>query len=134
MSEPNIGLIVQQLKWVQKRFGNDPPPWHEDDDCKAIVKDIIKQLEKLPNASKASDPAEKGRLPVKPCWADANRIYEWGIKNLLPRHHNYRDILQAASQRGDAPKVRLPGNVATFGLYVRQYRRAMGKKSHRQRR
>ncbi|MCC6425032.1 MAG: hypothetical protein IT447_16275 [Phycisphaerales bacterium] len=121
----DINPIVKNLKWVLSELESlSPPPTAKE--CERVIRDIIKRLS---NPSVATKPKQR----IKPCWRTANRVYEWGIKNLPPENHNYRDIHTAAINNLDAPKVALPANAGTFVKHVQRYRRAKGLPTHQKR-
>lgn len=123
----DLNQIVRELKGVLDQLGYLSPQ-EDAQQAERTIKGIIERLKASPQTPSAKATT---RTTPKPCWAAANRVYEWGIKQLPPSHHNYRDIHQAAGEQADAPRVRIPTDAATFGLYVRRYRRTMGLKSHR---
>lgn len=120
--------IIRQLKNVLDLLGYLSPA-EDARQAERIVKTIIDQLKTSPQPQ-----PDRVMTPttIKPCWAAANQVYEWGIKRLPPSRHYFRDIHQAARTRADAPPVRIPSDVAAFAEYVRQFRRKTGLPIHRQ--
>jgi len=125
---PDVDHIIRQLKSVLEMLEYLHPA-QDAKECERTIRGVIGQLKESPQAAPAKPTP---RTTIKPCWAAANRVYEWGIKRLPPSRHNYRDILQAAGTRADAPAVRLPKDSATFAKYVCLFRKARGLPNHRQ--
>lgn len=131
--------IIRRMRGTIRavRDGLSPPEGAKDHGkfLHAMLDELQKRLRTVRKGSrigpeKLGSAATIHRRPeVKPCWADANAVFEWATKSLPPGRHGYRDILDAArgaqaSRNRTAPRVRLPASAATFGQYVRAYRRA----------
>jgi hypothetical protein len=122
MSEgvPDPNRIIGELKYVLGKL-EWLSPMEDANECERTIKGIIKQLNHL---SKEFQPIQQTAQRIKPCWEAANRAYEWGLKHLPVRQHNFHDIHRAALARTNVPDIRIPSNPATFAKYVQRCRKA----------